>query len=102
MAIRIATQEDIPQILSIYAPYITQTTISFEYTVPSLKAFTKRFNTITKQFPWLVWVENDKVLGYAYGSAPFERAAANLRSSTNCTSAVSTISNFANMVFLLC
>ena len=75
MAIRIATQEDIPQILSIYAPYITQTTISFEYTVPSLDAFTQRFEAITKQFPWLVWEENGQILGYAYGSAPFERAA---------------------------
>ena len=73
--IRMATNADIPAILHIYAPYIINTTYTFEYTVPTLEAFTARFEVITAQFPWLVWEENGKVLGYAYGSAPFERAA---------------------------
>ena len=73
--IRMATKADIPAILHIYAPYIINTTYTFEYTVPTLEAFTARFETITAQFPWLVWEENGKVLGYAYDSAPFERAA---------------------------
>ena len=75
MAIRPATVADIPQILEIYAPYIENTAYSFEYTVPTLAEFTLRFETITRQFPWLVWEEAGQVLGYAYGSAPFERAA---------------------------
>ena len=75
MSIRAATEQDIPRILSIYAPYITQTAISFEYTVPTLEEFTQRFQKITANFPWLVWEENGQVLGYAYGSLPFERAA---------------------------
>lgn len=75
MSIRFATVEDIPQILGIYAPYVTGTTVSFEYEVPSLEAFTRRFELITAQFPWLVWEEGGQILGYAYGSAPFERAA---------------------------
>lgn len=75
MSIRFAREEDLPQILSIYAPYVTNTTISFEYEVPSLEAFTQRFEDITAQFPWLVWEEAECILGYAYGSAPFERAA---------------------------
>ena len=73
--IRMATQADIPTILDIYAPYVRNTAISFEYTVPDLQEFTNRFTTISAQFPWLVWEENGKILGYAYGSAPFERAA---------------------------
>ena len=73
--IRIATKADIPAILSIYGPYILNTTYSFEYTVPTVEEFTTRFEGITSQFPWLVWEENGTVLGYAYGSAPFERAA---------------------------
>ena len=73
--IRIATAADIPAILDIYAPYIQNTTYTFEYTVPTTAEFTRRFESITAQFPWLVWEENGKVLGYAYGSAPFERAA---------------------------
>ena len=73
--IRIATKADIPAILDIYGPYILNTTYTFEYTVPTVSEFTARFDAITAQFPWLVWEENGTVLGYAYGSAPFERAA---------------------------
>ena len=73
--IRMATPQDIPAILEIYAPYVQNTAISFEYTVPTLEAFTARFQAITAQFPWLVWEEDGIILGYAYGSAPFERAA---------------------------
>ena len=75
MAIRLARQEDLGAILSIYAPYIEQTAYSFEYTVPTREVFEKRFLDITAQFPWLVYEEDGVVLGYAYGSAPFERAA---------------------------
>ena len=73
--IRIATCDDVPQILEIYAPYILTTTATFEYDVPCKKEFTQRFLKYTNQFPWLVWEEDDKILGYAYASAPFERAA---------------------------
>lgn len=75
MAIRVAKIEDLPRILEIYKPYVENTAISFEYAVPTLEAFTQRFLGITKQFPWLVWEEEGTVLGYAYGSAPFERTA---------------------------
>lgn len=73
--IRMATAADIPAILDIYGPYVRSTAISFEYTVPTLEAFTARFQAITSQFAWLVWEEDGQVLGYAYGSLPFERAA---------------------------
>ncbi len=75
MSIRFAVPEDLPRLLAIYAPYIENTTYSFEYTVPSLAEFTQRFQTITAQFPWLVWEEGGTVTGYAYAAAPFERAA---------------------------
>ena len=73
--IRIATEADVPQILAIYAPYIENTTITFEYNVPTEAEFLTRFREITRQFPWLVWEESGKILGYAYGSAPFHRDA---------------------------
>ena len=73
--IRIATEADVEAILAIYAPYILTTTHTFEYTVPTCGEFLTRFRSITAQFPWLVWEEDGKILGYAYGSAPFERAA---------------------------
>ena len=73
--IRVATQADVPEILNIYAPYIETTTVTFEYTVPSLEAFTERFRQVTEGFPWLLWEEEGKILGYAYASLPFDRAA---------------------------
>ncbi len=75
MSIRLATVQDLPRILEIYGPYVKNTAISFEYEIPALQAFTERFWGITAQFPWLVWEEDGMVLGYAYGSKPFERAA---------------------------
>ena len=75
MSIRQATPADLPRILEIYGPYVENTAISFEYTVPTLEAFTQRFLGITAHFPWLVWEEDGAVLGYAYGSLPFERVA---------------------------
>lgn len=75
MPVRSANLQDLPRILEIYGPYVKNTAISFEYAVPTLEEFTQRFLKITAWFPWLVWEENGAVLGYAYGSLPFERAA---------------------------
>ena len=75
MSIRMARVEDVPRILEIYAPYIENTAISFEYAVPTLEEFKARFLKITARFPWLVWEDGGEILGYAYGSLPFERAA---------------------------
>ena len=73
--IRIATEADVPEILSIYAPYVENTTITFEYDVPCKREFMQRFYTITEQFPWLVWEEQGEILGYAYAAPPYARAA---------------------------
>ena len=73
--LQVAIEADVPAMLAIYAPYILTTTYSFEYTVPSKEDFLLRFRKITAQFPWIVWEENGEILGYAYGSPPFERAA---------------------------
>ena len=73
--IRIALKSDVPAILDIYGPYILTSTATFEYDVPSEAEFLQRFETITAQFPWLVWEENGEILGYAYASPPYSRAA---------------------------
>jgi len=73
--IRPAELSDIPAILDIYGPYVLNTTVTFEYDVPSREAFTERFLTYTAQFPWLVWEEKGEILGYAYASPPYARAA---------------------------
>jgi phosphinothricin acetyltransferase len=73
--IRIATEADVAEMLSVYAPYVLNTTVSFEYDPPTQEEFLQRFRNITCQFPWLVWEEEGKILGYAYASAPYVRAA---------------------------
>ena len=73
--IRPATEKDVPEILEIYAPYVENTTVSFEYDVPCRRSFLQRFYDITAQYPWLVWEEDGRILGYAYASAPYTRAA---------------------------
>ena len=73
--IRPAEIADIPAILDIYGPYVLTTTVSFEYDVPTIEAFIRRFQTYTAQFPWLVWEEEGRILGYAYASPPYTRAA---------------------------
>ena len=73
--IRFAEEKDLSAMLAIYAPYVENTTYSFEYEVPSMEVFTARFRDHVAQFPWLVWEEDGTVLGYAYAGAPWERAA---------------------------
>ena len=73
--IRPATEKDVPQILEIYAPYVENTTVTFEYDVPCSRSFLQRFYDITAQYPWLVWEEDGRILGYAYAAAPYSRAA---------------------------
>ena len=73
--IRFAEEKDLRAMLDIYRPYVENTTYSFEYEVPSMEEFTRRFRDHVAQFPWLVWEEEGKVLGYAYAGAPWERAA---------------------------
>lgn len=73
--IRMAKESDIPAILDIYKPYVEGTAITFEYAVPSLDAFTKRFLSITKHYPYLVCQIDDEIAGYAYAGPVFERIA---------------------------
>ena len=73
--IRFATEKDAEAILSIYAPYIEKTAITFEYEVPSLSEFSARIAEIQKKYPWIVYEEGGKILGYAYGGPEYTRAA---------------------------
>jgi len=75
MTIRFATPADTAAVLDIYAPYITQSAISFEYDVPSVAEFAERIRLIQQQFPFLVAEQDGRLLGYAYGSRHAERIA---------------------------
>ena len=72
MVIRTAEISDAPRLLEIYSPYVQNTAISFEYEPPSLEEFENRIRKVKENgFPYLVAVENDRIIGYAY-SGPFQ------------------------------
>lgn len=73
--IRMATVEDAKVLLEIYKPYVEQTTITFEYEVPSIKEFASRIQNTLLRYPYLVAELGDEVVGYAYAS-PFKSRAA--------------------------
>nr|MDD6334995.1 GNAT family N-acetyltransferase [bacterium] len=73
--LRIARPEDAPALLNIYAPYIEHTAITFEETVPTVEAFSRRMQGIQARFPYLVAVEGGQPIGYAYAASHHERAA---------------------------
>ena len=73
--IRTATTADAPALLDIYAPYIRETAISFEYDVPSLQEFEGRVSHTLSRYPWIVAEQEGTVLGYAYASAFHPRKA---------------------------
>lgn len=73
--IRMAEGKDIEEILGIYVPYIKDSTITFEYEVPTMEEFKKRFYNVKENYPYLVCTIDNKVVGYAYSSRHAERAA---------------------------
>lgn len=73
--IRLATRDDSASILRIYAPYITDTVITFEYTVPTITEFKERMAHIQVSYPWLVCEVDNAIAGYAYASRFREREA---------------------------
>lgn len=68
MKIRTALPEDAKALLDIYAPYVRDTAITFEYDVPEETEFRKRILQTLKEYPYLVAEENGEILGYAYAS----------------------------------
>ncbi len=75
ITIRMAVLEDAEEILNIYAPYVTDSAISFEHKVPDLKEFKKRMIDIKEKFPYLVAESKGKIMGYCYASSFKNRAA---------------------------
>ncbi|MEI6602912.1 MAG: GNAT family N-acetyltransferase [Clostridia bacterium] len=73
--IRIADTRDAEGILQIYAPYITDSVITFEVEVPAIAEFERRMEAIQKDLPWFVAEQNGVIVGYAYASHFRERKA---------------------------
>ena len=73
--VRLATPSDAASILSIYAPYIEHTSLTFETVTPSKKDFAERIRTYLDNWPWLVAEHDGIIIGYAYASRYRERTA---------------------------
>ena len=75
LRIRIATPEDAARLVAIYAPYVENTSITFEYIVPSPEEFADRIRHTLTRYPYLVAELDGEPAGYAYASAFKSRAA---------------------------
>ena len=75
MKIRSATPEDSKELLKIYAYYVENTAISFEYDVPGESEFRGRIENTLRKYPYLVLEEDGIIQGYAYAGVFKGRAA---------------------------
>ena len=76
MLIRPAERRDFPEIAAIYAPFVTDTRVSFELTPPDADEMARRWQEIvSKGYPYLVAEHEGEVAGYAYAGQYRTRAA---------------------------
>ena len=75
LEIRKAEPADAPKLLEIYAPYVLDTAITFEYCVPSVEEFADRIRKISEKYPYYVAIQNGEIVAYAYASSFKDRAA---------------------------
>lgn len=73
--IRAITDGDIEQVLALYNYYIRETTITFETEELSFEVFYKRVHDIMDRYPFLVYEEDGRILGYVYLAEFNSRAA---------------------------
>ncbi|MDX6686768.1 MAG: hypothetical protein QOF86_2896 [Baekduia sp.] len=73
--VRSASVQDAAACAAIYAPYVTDTAISFELEPPGADHMAQRIATALEQHAWLVLEEDGRVCGYAYGGPFASRAA---------------------------
>ena len=75
ITIRMANPADAQALLNIYAPYVINTAITFEYDVPSVEEFSSRIAHTLEKYPYLIAEEGGNILGYAYASPFHDRPA---------------------------
>lgn len=74
MGMRFAAARDGAALLRIYGQYI-DTPVTFEYMLPEEREFAERIGHITAVYPYLVWEEAGRMVGYAYAHRHREREA---------------------------
>jgi L-amino acid N-acyltransferase YncA len=67
--------EDSNQVCAIYNYYILNTTITFEEIAISSAEMQEIIEKVSSKYPWLVYEENDEIIGYAYANEWKVRAA---------------------------
>ncbi|HYO43856.1 MAG TPA: GNAT family N-acetyltransferase [Candidatus Limnocylindrales bacterium] len=73
--VRLATPADGAACAAIYAPYVTDTAISFELVPPDAAEISARIARTIERTPWVVVEVDGVVRAYAYGMRHRERAA---------------------------
>ncbi|HEQ72392.1 MAG TPA: N-acetyltransferase family protein [Spirochaetia bacterium] len=72
--IRHADTHDADAIRAIYNYYVTDTVVTFEEEPVSRGEMASRIEKVTERFPWLVYEEAGRILGYAYAKRWLTRA----------------------------
>ncbi len=75
LTLRLAVLADAEAISRIYAPYVKDTVVSFEYDPPSADEIARRMAAMFCDYPYLVCQMEGRIVGYAYAHRLFERAA---------------------------
>lgn len=76
MTIEVANKTHASAIADIYAPYCAPDCyISFESSAPDKVEMESRIDSLHFKYPFLIYKEDDKILGYAYASPHNQRAA---------------------------
>jgi len=73
--IRFANRNDAEGILAIYAPYIKESSVTFEYEVEEAAKFCEKIEHVLEDYPWLVAEKNGIIIGYAYATRHRDRSA---------------------------
>jgi L-amino acid N-acyltransferase YncA len=73
--VRDATESDAAACAAIYAPYVEETSVSFEIEPPTPDEMALRISQARRRHAWLVLEVDGRVVGYAYGRQFAERAA---------------------------
>lgn len=79
-SIRLVNVSDAAALAEIYKPFVISddlsvSSVSFEYEAPDAEEFARRIMNISKEFPYLVLLEDNEPIGYAYAHPFIERAA---------------------------
>jgi phosphinothricin acetyltransferase len=75
LKIQKVNEKDADKLLDIYAYYVKETAISFEYDVPSVEEFASRIVRISGRYPYIKAVDGERIIGYAYADVFKNRAA---------------------------